>query len=236
MLALACLACWIRPTAAVPIGLLGLLLVVRIGLQLGSYRSLSFLLADVLPWLAVGVLCLAAAETALHAALAPASSPAALMHAGANASIALPDDNRIHEPLEAIPLPLWNFISFNMVRGLGRLYGEHGPAWYWLQGLPPVLGPAVLALPVGVWAVWRKQAVFGRRAGCMGLLWRCGSSEALVLLVVGLLSVAVFSLGAHKEHRFLLPLIPFFMPSIGHGVQAAAEGVSKACEPSVGGR
>lgn len=84
----------------------------------------------------------------------------------------------------AIPA-LGNF-HFNVVQGLGSLYGAHPVSWYLKACLPAITGTMYPIL------LWGPNRTFFR-------LW-------------SLLSVYVLlhSLSAHKELRFLLPILPIF--------------------------
>ena len=86
-------------------------------------------------------------------------------------------------------VPAVNFFRLNSLTSLSSLYGTHPFHWYLTEALPATL---TLLLPLAGRAVWR---------------WR---EEAAVCLMAGLVawSVAVHSVNAHKEYRFLLPVLP----------------------------
>lgn len=86
-------------------------------------------------------------------------------------------------------IPAVNFFYLNSLTSLSSLYGTHPPHWYLTEALPVTL---TLLLPLAGWAVWqwRREAVVWWMAGVVG--W----------------SVLVHSFNAHKEYRFLLPVLP----------------------------
>ena len=86
-------------------------------------------------------------------------------------------------------VPAVNFFYLNSLTSLSSLYGTHPAHWYLTEALPATL---TLLLPLAGWALW---------------MWR---DEAVVWLMCGVVgwSVLVHSLNAHKEYRFLLPVLP----------------------------
>ena len=82
---------------------------------------------------------------------------------------------------------LCNFLSFNLLTGGSALFGTHPWHWNLSQGLPATLGTAVPLVALGA------KAAAGR------------SPRLLVLAAV---YVFAHSLPAHKEFRFLLPVLP----------------------------
>ncbi|XP_076462738.1 GPI alpha-1,2-mannosyltransferase 3-like [Babylonia areolata] len=85
-----------------------------------------------------------------------------------------------------------NFLHFNVVSGGSGFYGRHPWHWYLTQGVPVTLGPHLLPF----------------------LLGACRSQQPALLLLI-LWQVFVLSLLAHKEFRFLLPLLPLAMHYCG---------------------
>uniref|UniRef100_A0A0R3RKB5 Mannosyltransferase n=1 Tax=Elaeophora elaphi TaxID=1147741 RepID=A0A0R3RKB5_9BILA len=85
----------------------------------------------------------------------------------------------------------WNFIRFNVLEGGSSHFGSH--PWYWFisQGLPAVL--TIHLIPI-FWGI-----IIAVRNRCIPFAFF--SAPALY--------VTIHSLIAHKEHRFLLPIIPF---------------------------
>lgn len=82
---------------------------------------------------------------------------------------------------------LWNFLSFNVLQGGSANFGVHPWYWYITEGLPSVLTVQLIPIVIGVFLPFRPT---------------------LVPLVTAAFYVAFHSLLPHKEHRFLLPIIP----------------------------
>lgn len=99
----------------------------------------------------------------------------------------------------------WEFARFNLLSGGSMQYGQH--AWHWnlTQGLPAVLTTLLPLLAAG-------------------LLLASGTSAQLQLAALAGWSVAVYSLPAHKEFRFLLPALQLFMPYCGLGAALLMHG------------
>eukprot|EP00934_Nitzschia_sp_Nitz4_P005041 Nitzschia sp. Nitz4//scaffold3_size479765//197502//199441//NITZ4_000081-RA/size479765-snap-gene-1.394-mRNA-1//-1//CDS//3329550701//5031//frame0 len=108
----------------------------------------------------------------------------------------------VNLPASSLPhLLLWT-------TGNGRLYGTHPFHWYFSAGIPAIVG---LLLPFLLWDFVRvKKWSRGRR-----VLW----------LLVGLYSV-VHSFSAHKEFRFLLPVLPLLSVLAGENLQAFTNSIS----------
>lgn len=96
----------------------------------------------------------------------------------------------------------WNFAAFNLISGLDRLYGAHPWHWYASQGLPAVAGTSLPLL-------------------CYGQAFLPARREVTILVRLLIIVVGVMSLGAHKEFRFLLPLVPIFSALAGRTISFA---------------
>jgi GPI mannosyltransferase 3 len=83
-------------------------------------------------------------------------------------------------------LPLLGNLHFNVVEGMGALYGSHPFHWYLTAAIPAITG---LMLPFLVYA--------GLRHGLKNNLWIVVSTY-----------IVLHSISAHKELRFLLPILP----------------------------
>ena len=86
----------------------------------------------------------------------------------------------------------WEFLCFNLLSGQSSIYGSHPWHWNFSQGFPAV---AATLLPL--------------------LLLGMGLSHDRRLAALAGLSLAVYSLPAHKEFRFLLPALQLAMPYCG---------------------
>ncbi|XP_076851393.1 GPI alpha-1,2-mannosyltransferase 3 isoform X2 [Brachyhypopomus gauderio] len=84
----------------------------------------------------------------------------------------------------------WNFVKFNVLHGVAEFYGTHPWHWYLTQGFVVVIGPH---LPVFL-------------HGCFS-----ASSRHRVLLMSIAWTLLIYSLLAHKEFRFIYPVLPFCM-------------------------
>lgn len=83
--------------------------------------------------------------------------------------------------------PLWNFLKFNVAESLSSFYGVNRKLYYLIEGLPQLL---ILFLPVGLHG-----------------LYLCRST---LLAQMCIFVIFVYSLVAHKEMRFIFPLLPVF--------------------------
>uniref|UniRef100_A0A8C2EXF8 Mannosyltransferase n=1 Tax=Cyprinus carpio TaxID=7962 RepID=A0A8C2EXF8_CYPCA len=84
----------------------------------------------------------------------------------------------------------WNFLKFNVLHNVAVFYGAHPWHWYFTQGLPVVLGPH---LPLFL-------------HGCS-----LATKKHRILLITVLWTTAIYSLLAHKEFRFVYPVLPLCM-------------------------
>lgn len=105
-------------------------------------------------------------------------------------TVAVAVDSFLHGSLLFSP---YEFVRFNVLKGVGSYYGEHPWYWYFNVGLPTVLGIATLPFLFAVVETVRHRKVYPERA---------------VLLTSVLFTVVVYSLFPHKEFRFLLQVLP----------------------------
>uniref|UniRef100_A0A8C1HCV0 Mannosyltransferase n=1 Tax=Cyprinus carpio carpio TaxID=630221 RepID=A0A8C1HCV0_CYPCA len=84
----------------------------------------------------------------------------------------------------------WNFLKFNVLHNVAVFYGAHPWHWYFTQGLPVVLG--------------RHLPLFLH--GCS-----LATKKHRILLITVLWTTAIYSLLAHKEFRFVYPVLPLCM-------------------------
>lgn len=90
---------------------------------------------------------------------------------------------------------LWNFLSFNVLTGGSAHFGVHPWHWYLSQGLPSVLLLHLIPIVLSLFSRPRPP---------------------LSLFFVSSFYVIFHSLLAHKEQRFLLPILPFLSLYSGH--------------------
>ncbi|XP_031425471.1 GPI mannosyltransferase 3 [Clupea harengus] len=81
----------------------------------------------------------------------------------------------------------WNFIKFNIFHNVAEFYGSHPWHWYFTQGFVVVLGPH---LPFFL-------------HGCS-----LASKRYRILLFTIAWTLIIYSLLAHKEFRFIYPILP----------------------------
>ncbi|VDK86960.1 unnamed protein product, partial [Onchocerca ochengi] len=84
----------------------------------------------------------------------------------------------------------WNFIRFNVLEGGSDHFGSHPWHWFISQGLLAVLTVHLVPIFWGMVVAVRNRSV------------------PFVFFCVPVLYITIHSLIAHKEHRFLLPIIP----------------------------
>uniref|UniRef100_A0A914V314 Mannosyltransferase n=1 Tax=Plectus sambesii TaxID=2011161 RepID=A0A914V314_9BILA len=108
-------------------------------------------------------------------------------------------------------LSAWNFAAFNVFEGGSGHFGVHPWHWYLSNGLPSVLTVHIIPIALGVYRS-RNRVV----------LWLC------------VWYVLFHSVLAHKEHRFLLPIVPLLCLYGGSFVNrlASSQGGSKSDKQS----
>jgi phosphatidylinositol glycan class B len=88
-------------------------------------------------------------------------------------------------------VPFLGSIHFNVVEGNGALYGTHHPLWYLFAGLPAMCGALTPLLLIGISMAFAESTISARR----------------VVVTILIFYVALHSFSAHKEFRFLLPML-----------------------------
>lgn len=107
----------------------------------------------------------------------------------------------------------FNFYHFNTVLNGSALYGTHPLYWYFVVGIPTVIGtmtPNLFYAVRFILSMWNKQT--SRRRTHFALI------SKLFPLICCVWTVMVFSLNPHKEFRFLLPILPIFIIYCGIGL------------------
>ncbi|KAA0715260.1 GPI mannosyltransferase 3 [Triplophysa tibetana] len=82
----------------------------------------------------------------------------------------------------------WNFLKLNVLESVGEFYGTHPWHWYFSQGFLVVVGPH---LPLFL-------------HGCS-----LSSKKHRILLITIIWTTVIYSFLAHKEFRFIYPVLPF---------------------------
>lgn len=105
----------------------------------------------------------------------------------------------------------WEFARFNLLGGGSALYGAHPWHWNLSQGFPAVAATLLPLMALGV------ALALDRR-----------------LAALAALSLAAYSLPAHKEFRFLLPALQLVMPYCGVAVAWLLSGRGGSAAAPVG--
>jgi len=94
----------------------------------------------------------------------------------------------------------WNFLYYNIIKKVNAHYSVENWYWYFISGLPPVLGPIFFVL---IYSFIKK------------LRYINFNDIDSKLFITVFWSLLVLSIVPHKEQRFLLPLFPmiFFITS-----------------------
>lgn len=101
--------------------------------------------------------------------------------------------------------PPLRFLYFNIVQSLAVFYGTNRPDYYLTEGLPLLLTTALPFAVVGLWQTLRGSITLPSQPG-----QEFGSRIILRRLAWASLTMTCFlSLIAHKEVRFLYPVLPF---------------------------
>nr|CAB3264859.1 GPI mannosyltransferase 3-like [Phallusia mammillata] len=92
----------------------------------------------------------------------------------------------------------YHFLHFNVITGQGTYFGREPWHWYVTEGIPVITGPHLPLVAYGVYLTCRKRIIHSCREKVVStmLLVICGST------------VFMYSVPGHKEHRYLLNLVP----------------------------
>ncbi|KAI8050246.1 Alg9-like mannosyltransferase family-domain-containing protein [Syncephalis plumigaleata] len=93
----------------------------------------------------------------------------------------------------------YNFIKANVIRGVSVFYGQHPWHWYATQGVPVVL---TTFLPLTIYGI-RKASAATHRTAAYASLWL----------------LSIYSLLAHKEFRFIYPIVPIGIVYAAYGAR-----------------
>ncbi|XP_062860533.1 GPI mannosyltransferase 3 [Trichomycterus rosablanca] len=84
----------------------------------------------------------------------------------------------------------WNFLKLNVLHNVAEFYGAHPWHWYFSQGFPVVLGSHLPLFMHGCYLASKRHRLL-----IVSITW----------------TLLVYSLLAHKEFRFIYPVLPFCM-------------------------
>ncbi|XP_058451373.1 GPI mannosyltransferase 3 [Malaya genurostris] len=105
-------------------------------------------------------------------------------------SFSIAVDSFLHGSLIVSP---YEFLRFNIIKGIGSLYGEHPWYWYFNVGLPTVLGIGSIPFLFACVETIRHRQVYKERS---------------ILLAAIVFTLFIYSLLQHKEFRFILQILP----------------------------
>lgn len=91
-------------------------------------------------------------------------------------------------------LPLLGNFHFNMILDRASLYGSHPGHWYFSTGVPGLAGLLLPLLLRSLWRFGRGRVSYGERN-----LW-----------IISLCYLVTLSFNAHKELRYIQPVLPLF--------------------------
>jgi hypothetical protein len=109
-----------------------------------------------------------------------------------------------------LPLVSVNFVRLNSGTELSALYGTHPFHWYFTEGLATNLG---IVTPFFAYALWRffvpsKTASASQQADAAVSPAAQSRRSMTLLLALQFWTLLIFSFNAHKEPRFILPVVP----------------------------
>ncbi|KAH0568265.1 hypothetical protein KQX54_019890 [Cotesia glomerata] len=107
--------------------------------------------------------------------------------------IAIAIDSYCYGQLVVTP---WEFFKVNVLTNVANHYGKQPLLWYLYSALPVFLLIKVIILPFVIRdIIYEKKLI----------------SKPLISLVIIVWTITIYSLLPHKEHRFILPLIPLLV-------------------------
>ncbi len=116
---------------------------------------------------------------------------------------------------------LLNFFDFNFVKGLDKLYGTHPFHWYFTEGFT---ANVAFFLPIyfySIYHVYVLQSTKKNKKNSLKII------DMKYLYSLTLFTMLVFSIGGHKEFRFILPLLPITLVQCGYGLFHLEKQISK---------
>ncbi|TMW60845.1 hypothetical protein Poli38472_000887 [Pythium oligandrum] len=100
----------------------------------------------------------------------------------------------------------FNFLKFNLLEGKDRLYGVHPWNWYFTQGYPSIVGTFAPLFLTG----WLTAPALKKELGNV-IFW----------------TLFIYSWSAHKEFRFVLPLLPPALVYTGYCLRNLEQGLNR---------
>ncbi|GAA5810680.1 hypothetical protein MFLAVUS_004106 [Mucor flavus] len=96
------------------------------------------------------------------------------------------------------------FFKINVVNNISLFYGVHTWHWYISQGIPVIFTTFLPLLAYGLYCIYRDSKIYNRVKS---------------LLYLSLWVIVVYSLLAHKEFRFIFPIVPILLMITAYGIQ-----------------
>ncbi|KAL3315372.1 hypothetical protein Ciccas_005992 [Cichlidogyrus casuarinus] len=100
-----------------------------------------------------------------------------------------------------------NFIKFNVFGNLSHIYGVESIHWYFTNAIPAMFGIQIL------WFLSSLRRIFSKK-----------SDKFVAFLIIWI--ITCYSLIGHKEHRFILPIVPLAMYLCAQGTMQLSDGRS----------
>eukprot|EP01132_Coremiostelium_polycephalum_P005548 gene5548-6909_t len=114
-------------------------------------------------------------------------------------------DYYFYEKLTFVP---YNFLYFNVIKGVSNFYGTHPFHWYFTQGFPTIAFTNLPLFLFGVWKLYKSQQQQKQK--------QPSTENKLHLAYLVFWTIFCYSLLAHKEFRFILPILPLVMIYSGY--------------------
>jgi phosphatidylinositol glycan class B len=99
-----------------------------------------------------------------------------------------------------------SFLRTNILSGVAHFYGTNAFHYYITQGLPIILGPALPFAVHGLRMHLSSSSIQSAQAGSS----RTQNQGLSVLFGLAAWTITIYSCLAHKEWRFVHPLLPIF--------------------------
>ncbi|XP_008551439.1 GPI mannosyltransferase 3 [Microplitis demolitor] len=90
----------------------------------------------------------------------------------------------------------WEFFKINVLTEVASHYGVEPSYWYLLNALPVFLLVKIFILPISIYQIIKTQKI---------------NSKPVITLGIVLWTITIYSMLPHKEHRFILPLLPLLI-------------------------
>lgn len=94
----------------------------------------------------------------------------------------------------------YNFLEMNLIHGLSKYFGESGPFFYLIGATPSIFASLMFLAIISPFSHMKTQ-------------WHLNKTPYIAYYTV--FYMVFFSLIAHKEIRFMLPVIPFLIICCG---------------------